>query len=206
MGGAERQEPWPKHLEVVRSVRGWLSRDQAELLYDEAAAVTEGCIVEVGSYRGRSTIALALGALSGGGAPVYAIEPHEEFVGPLGGEFGPEDRRAFFRNMLRTDLYRQVRLVNLSSAVVTPGWRLPVGLLWIDGDHRYEAVREDFLSWLPHLLPGTTVIFDDATQGEVGPERVVTEAQAEHGFVKTNEVGKVVALRAPTATTRRPFP
>jgi hypothetical protein len=76
-----------------------------------------------------------------------------------------------------------------------------VGLLWIDGDHRYEAVREDFLSWLPHLLPGTTVIFDDATHGEVGPERVVAEAQADHGFVKTDEVGKVVALRAPTATT-----
>ncbi|MBW3595129.1 MAG: class I SAM-dependent methyltransferase [Actinobacteria bacterium] len=200
MRRTQRRKTWPDHLEPVRSVRGWLSPEQADLLYREAAAVDQGCIVEVGSYRGRSTIALALGAQAGGKAPIYAIEPHEEFRGPLGGEFGPEDRGAFYRNMLRTGVYPHVRLVNLTSRVVTPGWNLPVGLLWIDGDHNYDAVREDFLCWLPHLVPGASVIFDDATRGEVGPERVVAEAQAEHGFTKTAEVGKVVALRAPAGS------
>src|SRR5437868_8006845 len=46
------------------------------------------CIVEVGSYRGRSTAALAAGSRAGGGAAVYAIEPHEQFTGVLGGQFG----------------------------------------------------------------------------------------------------------------------
>ena len=45
---------------------------------------------------------LARGAEHGYGARVYAVEPHEPFVGPRGGQFGPEDRAAFFRNMVRT--------------------------------------------------------------------------------------------------------
>jgi hypothetical protein len=59
--------------------------------------VRDGCIVEVGSYRGRPTAALALGSLSGFQVPVYAVDPQEEFKGIYGGQFGPEDRGAFFR-------------------------------------------------------------------------------------------------------------
>jgi len=198
----EKKQEWPEHLQPVKSIRGWLSQKQAQLLYDHAAAVREGCIVEIGSYRGRSTAALALGAMAGGGAPVFAIEPHEEFHGPLGGEFGPEDRRAFFRNMVRLELYRQVRLVNLPSVVVARGWERPIGFLWIDGDHTYEAARADFLSWKPHLLPGAVVAFDDAATEGLGPDRVVAEAQADHGFVEIARVQKVIVLQAPAAVGR----
>ena len=68
-----------------------------------------------------SPSALAQGSLAGHGAPVFAVEPHETFEGILGGSFGPADRAAFFRTMLTTSSYPAVRLVNLSSEVVTPG-------------------------------------------------------------------------------------
>jgi hypothetical protein len=55
-----------------------------------------------------------------------------------------------------------VRLVYLSSEVVTPSSRLPVELLWIDGDDRYSAVRRDFEPWEPHLRG--KVSFHDAIQ------------------------------------------
>ena len=92
-----------------------------------------GAIVEVGSYHGRSTVALSCGAEAGAKLPVYAIEPHEHFIGELGGNFGPPDRAAFFETMLRTSCFENVRLVNLSSEIVSPGWQLPVSALWIDG-------------------------------------------------------------------------
>jgi hypothetical protein len=119
-----------------------------------------------------STIALAKGAC----VPVYAIEPHEHFQGVLGGTFGPADRRAFFENLLRAGVVERVRLVNLSSEVVTPGWQLPVGLLWIDGDHRYAAVRRDFYCWEPHLLGN--VAFHDAIQPKLGPTQLIDELLA----------------------------
>jgi len=161
---------------------------EEELLTRLAREVEEGCIVEIGSWRGMSTIALAKGAQ----VPVYAIEPHEQFTGVLGGTFGPIDRRAFFENLLRAGVVEQVRLVNLSSEVVTPGWQMPVGLLWIDGDHRYEAVRRDFDSWEPHLRG--KVAFHDAIQPTLGPFRLIDELLAD-GYELVEHIQGTKVLR-----------
>jgi predicted O-methyltransferase YrrM len=161
---------------------------EAALLTRLASDVDEGCIVEIGSYRGMSTIALARGAR----VPVYAIEPHEHFVGVLGATFGPEDRRAFFENLLAAGVVEQVRLVNLSSEIVAPGWKLPVGLLWIDGDHRYDAVRRDFECWEPHL--GGLVAFHDTIQPTLGSAQFVDELLAD-GFELVEHIQGTKVLR-----------
>ncbi len=179
---------------VVRA-EGMVSIDEARLLYQLAKEVATGCIVEVGSYRGRSTIALARGSLDGHNVPVFAFDPHEEFVGVLGGRFGPEDRAWFFRNMLRSKCYRIVRVVELPSAVVSAGWRRPVSLLWIDGDHSYEGVRSDVDCWWPHLAPGATLAFDDATDRRIGPCQVVQELLAAGQVAESQSVGKVRVVR-----------
>lgn len=109
------------------------------------------------------------GSQTGNNAPVFAIEPHEEFRGVLGGTFGPQDRAAFFRNMLRRRAWETVRLVNLPSAVAVQGWVLPVSLLWIDGDHRYEGVRNDFQAWLSHVKPNGIIALHDTIPADGGP-------------------------------------
>ena len=53
---------------------GWLTDAQAERLRVRAAAAGAGTIVEIGSFRGRSTIVLAGAAAPG--ASVVAIDPH----------------------------------------------------------------------------------------------------------------------------------
>jgi MMP 1-O-methyltransferase len=171
-----------EHAAIIERTEGTTSVAEAQLLFELASQCRDGCIVEVGSYRGRSAVALALGTQNGADLPVYAIDPHEEFVGVLGGRFGPEDRGAFYRHMLSTGCYRSVRLVNLPSRVVAPQWELPVGLLWIDGDHSYEGVRSDFDLWAPHLTRNAVVAFDDAANQNIGPYRVVQELVASGGY------------------------
>lgn len=185
---------WPRHVRPVARVEGWLSRNEAMLLFELARAVRDGAIVEVGSYRGRSTVALALGSAAGEAAPVYAIDPHEEFVGEYGGVFGPDDRAAFYRAMLRTGCYRNVRLVNLSSEHVVQGWDQPIGLLWLDGDHRVESVRRDVQLWRRHLPEGSRLALDDVTPGS-GPDVVLGELVADGSFEVERRVGKVGVLR-----------
>ena len=180
--------------QTLRAIKGWLSPAEGLLLRRLASEVSEGVIVEVGAYRGRSTYALSMGSREGDDAPVFAIEPHEHFSGPLGGGFGPPDRAAFFRNMLKTGSWSNVRLVNLSSEVVTAGWTRPLGLLWIDGDHSYEGVRRDVDCWLPFLLPDASVVFDDSIDPTIGPSRVIAELIADSWSV-TEQVGKVSVLR-----------
>ena len=168
--------PTKKLLDIVpdyEKIDGWLKFNEAELLFEAAASVTSGCSVEIGSYRGRSTAALAAGSRTNSKAPVFAIEPHERFVGIKGGAFGPNDRRAFFRTLLQTKLAGMVRLLNTTSSVITPGWTNPISLLFIDGDHRYEAVASDFALWKPYLMADALVIFHDA--GDLGPARLIKE-------------------------------
>ena len=167
-----------------------LSVEEAELLHELAREVHDGVIVEVGSHRGRSTVALATGAA----VPVYAIEPHEPFTGELGGQYGPADRVGFFETMLAAGTAERVRLVNLSSEVVTPGWTLPVGLLFLDGDHRYEGVRRDLECWLPHVTDAAPIVLDDSTDPALGPIRLVAEA-GRYGLEVVRTAGKVTVLR-----------
>lgn len=185
----------PRHLWPVLVTRGLISQAEAALLYSLAKEVTEGAIVEIGSYRGRSTTALALGSRAGHGVPVYAVEPHEPFQATVRSPlFGSRDRAAFFRTMLRTGCYREVRLVNLSSEEVAPSWKRPVGMLWIDGDHSVAGVRRDVDSWWPYLLNGAPVVFDDAIDPESGPGVVIADEVSAGRMAPRHSVGKVRVL------------
>jgi hypothetical protein len=183
-------------LRRILSIQGMVSREEVEMLEELAAGVDpSACIVEVGSYRGRSTAALAAGASLGSGADIFAIEPHEPFTGILGGTFGPDDRKAFFRNAIKGETWERVRLVNLSSEIVVPGWKRPVGLLWIDGDHTFEGVTRDFEAWRRFVVPGGVVAFHDATDPELGPARLIAELVGGDDFEPNVNVGELVALR-----------
>jgi hypothetical protein len=181
--------------EFLGRTEGMTSLAEAKLLYELAREVRSGCIVEVGAYRGRTTVALGRGSLDGHRVPVFAIEPHQPFTGVLGGRFGPPDAGAFYRAMLETGCYHVVRLVSLSSEQVAPGWPWPVALLWIDGDHRYEGVRRDFESWQPHLMERATVVFDDADDPALGPHRVIAELLATGEFHEVRQFGKITVVR-----------
>jgi hypothetical protein len=90
-----------------------------------------------------------------------------------------------------------VKLVSLSSEQITAGWRIPVRLLWIDGDHRYEGVRLDWESWRPHLTPGAIVVFDDASDPSIGPHRLIGELLRSGEIERIREAGKMAVLRYP---------
>ena len=181
--------------EFLGHTEGMTSIEEAKFLYTRARAVREGCIVEVGAYRGRSTVALGRGSLDGNRVPVFTIEPHQTFTGVLGGRFGPADSGAFHRAMLETGCYHVVRLISLASEQIVSGWRLPIGLLWIDGDHRYEGVRRDFESWRPHLMQGATIIFDDASDPALGPHRLIAELLLTGEYGMVGSFGKMAVLR-----------
>jgi predicted O-methyltransferase YrrM len=181
-------------LDRVVEIEGSTTAEVIEHLFELAQRVRDGCIVEIGSWRERSTAALALGSQRAYQIPVYAIEPHEQFLGIYRGNFGSDDRVKFFDNMLRLGVLDTVRLVNLCSPYVTHTWPMPVGLLWVDGDHRYQAVKSDILCWLPHLRPDATIVFDDATDSRTGPYHVVEELVRGGRWSRGPEIGNAKTL------------
>src|SRR5712692_7618908 len=63
--------------DTLWKIEGWLSEREAEFLYRTARGCsTSGVIVEIGSFKGKSTICLAKGSSAGGRVEVHAIDPH----------------------------------------------------------------------------------------------------------------------------------
>jgi hypothetical protein len=71
-----------KLLSVIHSIDGWLSEREALLLYELAGNVPAfGQIVEIVSYKGKSTIALSFGAQhKKREGSVWAVDPHEGVI------------------------------------------------------------------------------------------------------------------------------
>ena len=138
-------DKYERAADAALSVDGQISRDEAKTLIHLGSNVpSNNVIVEIGTYRGRSAVALALGSRLGAGVRVYAIDPHTEFRGVMGGRFGPQDMAALYRNLVKAQVGDTVAVVCLPSLVVARTWsKRTIGLLWIDGDHTYEAVRAD---------------------------------------------------------------
>jgi predicted O-methyltransferase YrrM len=153
-------------------VEGWLSDAQGRALF-RAAAETDGrgAIVEIGSWKGRSTTWLASGARLAGHR-VYAIDPHcrsREYA-------SAETLDEFLGNLARNGLADIVEPLVMTSEAAAAHIEGPVELLFIDGDHSYDAVRRDAELWLPRLIEGGTVMFHDvATAAYSGPRRIVRE-------------------------------
>ena len=63
--------------DFLRTVPGCCDMQDRAFLYRLASEVPEGqVIVEIGSYRGATTCALALGSNAGNGVEVFSIDPH----------------------------------------------------------------------------------------------------------------------------------
>ncbi len=192
--------------------KGGITLEEAGALSGYAANITLGVIVEIGSYKGKSALALAHGVRSAQSelpTPIFCIDPHQAFTGELGGKFGPNDRKDFFQLMLDSGAYHEVNLINLESTILAKGWDKPIGMLFIDGDHRYGSVRDDYQSWYPHVIDGGIIAFDDSKllHGQtLGSAQFVDELIAA-GAQPIETVGKITFFRKPctkpsfTATT-----
>jgi predicted O-methyltransferase YrrM len=149
---------------LIADVPGWLTDEEGEALYELARACTgRGVIVEIGSFKGKSTVCLGLGSQSGASVPIYAIDPHQERF--------PE----FKTNVQRAGIEELVRPVPSLSQPAADGFDEPIELLFVDGSHEYELVLEDFEKWVPKVVDGGWVAFHDTTW-TAGPRKVVGHA------------------------------
>lgn len=156
---------------IASGIDGWLSEIEGRRLYELARHVDPAtCIVEIGSWQGKSTVWLAAGARAGLGAGVVAIDPHEASALHADGE---STEQALRRNLELAGVTEGVEVVVATSEEAVVGWKRPIGLLWIDGDHSYESVRRDFLLWEGHVVERGVVALHDTVDWD-GPRQVVS--------------------------------
>lgn len=154
-------------LAQMRSIKGWLDEDEAELLIATCSKAIQICpdscaVVEIGSYCGRSTVVLGsvVKALRST-VPVYAVDPHEGEVGAVG-----QDACTTFPtlaickgNLAAAGLQDTVTIIPQHSFDVY--WDQPICFLFIDGLHDLQNVTRDFRHFEPYLISGGYAIFHD---------------------------------------------
>lgn len=153
-------------VSTVGKIEGWLTDQQVHQLWHSAAALPpKGLIVEIGSFRGRSTVALALAAPEG--TEVLAIDPHSGADrGPqqtsLNLQAGTEDAEAFAANLRRFGVADKICHIAKPSADAVGDVPRPVDLLFIDGRHELRAARQDILRYGDLVAEGGTVLVHDS--------------------------------------------
>jgi predicted O-methyltransferase YrrM len=171
------------------------ARALAELAHDARV------VVEIGVYEGSSALML-IGAMQVG-AELHLIDPFVDESGwalPAGwGATAAATRRVVARATRRGDGPR-VRWHLERSQDVGRGWgHRPVDLVFVDGDHSPEAVREDWDVWHSHVLPGGHMAFHDAGGRSPGPSAVVDELfygpSPVDGWTVVREVESLVIAR-----------
>ena len=150
-----------------------------------ACAPARGTILEIGSYKGKSTVGLASIAQRYGLGPVVSVDPHsgpsvtDPDVGPKGSSW--DDFRASLR---AAGVEAGVEAHRAYSRDLARGWTRPIRFLWIDGDHTYRGAKEDIDLFRPHLVSGAIVALHDVLHTFEGPVRVFAEE-----LLDSNEFG-----------------
>jgi len=141
-----------KLLFAVRKVEGLSSYVENEFFFKCARdGFGKGLIVEIGCYKGRSTIALALGSKSRNREKVYVIDPLDE----------PRSRECFLKNIREAGVEDYILPDFRKSEEVAVEFNGGIRILFIDGSHVYEDVRNDILLWQKFLIEGGMIILHD---------------------------------------------
>ncbi|MFO1029837.1 MAG: class I SAM-dependent methyltransferase [Planctomycetota bacterium] len=168
------------------SIDGWLSVDEAITLYELSRCLPheQPLAVEIGSWQGKSSVCLATGLRGKWKPRLCCIDPFDASGdGESSGLYGARAER--LGSGLRTTFETNLREVGVHDLVdVRQGrsheqaqlWKEPIDLLFLDGDHSYDSVRQDFEDWAPKVRPGGFLCLHDANHElHTGPRRIVEE-------------------------------
>ena len=144
----------------IFKIDGWLSESEARFLYKTAARLEgRGVIVEIGSWKGKSTVCLAKGLKPTLNVKIFSIDPHigsAEHQPPGCQKIWTFD--TFQDNVLKFNVADKVVPIIDYSNKVAETWSRPIELLFIDGAHDEPSVEQDFSLFFPYIVNGGWVV------------------------------------------------
>lgn len=161
-----------------RFIPGFLSACEAVALYRTARRLQgQAVVVEIGSWKGKSTFCIAKGLASG---LVYAIDPFDASGDEVSAAVYQAQKGAIplleqFQSFMKRGGVAEkiVPLVGLSTEFTEKFTK--IDFLFIDGDHSIESCDFDYTHFAPKIVSGGYVAFHDFGDGRegVGPNWVI---------------------------------
>lgn len=170
--------------ENIIDVAGMLTDEQGKFLFTIAFAQSiKGDIIEIGSWQGKSTIYLAEGAKQSKNGAVYAIDHFKGNPGSASGyKINKDDlsdlKDSFLANIKKAGVSDTVKLLDINSreaAGILKNQKIEARLLFIDGNHSYEGIKNDFDNYFDLVSDGGIIILDDYRKDSDGVVKLVNE-------------------------------
>ncbi|TWU41185.1 hypothetical protein Q31b_26240 [Novipirellula aureliae] len=118
-----------------------------------------GVVVEVGSYVGASACFIAAGlsrSTNARNAKLYCVDTWKNDAMTEGA------RDTFSDFMTNTQKFSHlIQTMRGRSSEVASQFHQDIDILFLDGDHSYEAVKADWYAWSPFLKENSIAIFHD---------------------------------------------
>jgi len=163
------------NLERAEKVTGWMSTPEMEWLAEQAK---HGLVVEIGSWMGRTTRAMADNKRDG---HIFAVDTWQ----------GSEENQDFLKDKPHDYLFTEfcgnvsdhiasgmivpMRLPSLSAAKYFLNIGTQFRFVFIDAAHDYESVKADILAWRPLVERGGILAGHDYDWGYPGVVHAVRE-------------------------------
>ena len=145
----------------AKTIDGWMSEEELTWLAEQAS--THKLVVEIGSYKGRSTRAIGDNAQG----VVIAVD---HWRGEDHLTLSEEERDKLYTDFCNNlqDLIEKKKVIpfKLDHKGLTPNLDIRLDFhpdfVFIDGDHSYESVKHDIQVWMREVAPGGIISGHDA--------------------------------------------
>jgi predicted O-methyltransferase YrrM len=179
---------------------GQTSAEELGLLVDLASKVEAGkTIVEIGSFRGRSAVAMAL-ASQANKIKLFAVDSYETAYAKKRNTNGSNSRvfhrDIFMLNLVLSGAASSTYCINLNSIEAASVMiSTKIGFLFIDGDHSYESVKNDYENWIGSVEEGGIIAFHDSINQHWGSAKFVSELHDSPAVSKVTVVDSVTVFK-----------
>ena len=179
------------NLDKIEKVKGFMPPHEGDALVKWASQFSKlGPIMEIGTYCGKSSIYLSIGAKKNNQI-VFTLDHH------LGSEEHQLDEEYFDKEIydynnkrvntlpLLIENINQFKIKNIvpiisESIKAASNWNTNLGILFIDGGHSFESANNDYLCWESKVIQGGVLIihdiFEDPNEGGQAPYEIYQKA------------------------------
>lgn len=162
--------------------------DFLRTLYRLAHETTNGVIVELGAYVGRSAIALAWDAR----VPVFSIDDYANHVDWSGRAYNADNEAAYRQNTLGAGV--NTVLIKSDVREAARKWDAPIGLLVWDVSES-NRLLDDWLAWREHIALDGRALLRDTFDKRLGSNRVISYEFSQKQFAVESHQPGLLTLR-----------
>ena len=179
------------NLHGIGKIKGFMPPHEGKALIEWASKFSiKGVIMEIGTYCGKSSIYLSVGAKKNN-QTVFTLDHHlgseehqinEEYFDKEIYDYSEERVNTLpllIQNINHFKIQNIVPIIS-ESTKASINWDTNLGVLFIDGGHSFESANNDYLYWESKIIKGGVLIihdiFENPSKGGQAPYEIYQKA------------------------------